>query len=353
MTKCIRCGKPCADTDQLCDDCKIWYQEKRKAREISLQEQGKNDLVIGSGREEAGFDKEYVTAEKEDGEWDEKKDKRRKYVILFSVLAVLTITGSITAARFIQEHHSADAAKTDMLVNEVAVQITGISEDEIVILSTEEEIGLKPEREAETETETETEVGTETETETETEVETETETETETGIETETETETEMETETETETESETEVETETEPKRARETEIKKEITMEEMGDGSFYKSGKIVQDNAFILPESAMMYLTEADLSDLTLKGLCYAKNEIYARYGRKFKSQELNQYFTKQSWYNGIYEPNESTDAQIVKKMNEFENYNKDLLWKLEQEMGTYQLDAEDIAGGGTVNK
>ena len=99
--------------------------------------------MIGSGREEAGFDKEYVTAEKEDGEWDEKKDKRRKYVILFSVLAVLTITGSITAARFIQEHHSADAAKTDMLVNEVAVQITGISEDEIVILSTEEEIGLK------------------------------------------------------------------------------------------------------------------------------------------------------------------------------------------------------------------
>ena len=63
MAKCIRCGKPCADTEQLCDECKIWYQEKRKAREISMQEQEKNELAIRSGGEEASSDEEYATVE--------------------------------------------------------------------------------------------------------------------------------------------------------------------------------------------------------------------------------------------------------------------------------------------------
>lgn len=28
MSKCIRCGKPCADGENMCDDCKAWFREK-------------------------------------------------------------------------------------------------------------------------------------------------------------------------------------------------------------------------------------------------------------------------------------------------------------------------------------
>lgn len=80
----------------------------------------------------------------------------------------------------------------------------------------------------------------------------------------------------------------------AKETEETEET---EDGDASFYKDGTVVAQNTFILPESEYQYLSESDLSNLTLKGLCYAKNEIYARHGRKFKSKELQEYFSKQS--------------------------------------------------------
>ena len=28
MAKCIRCGKPCASGENMCDECKAWFQEK-------------------------------------------------------------------------------------------------------------------------------------------------------------------------------------------------------------------------------------------------------------------------------------------------------------------------------------
>lgn len=112
-------------------------------------------------------------------------------------------------------------------------------------------------------------------------------------------------------------------------------------GNTTFYEDGTPVFDTDYILPDSASRYLTEEDLERLTLKGICYAKNEIYARHGRIFKSQELKEYFEGQWWYNGIYEPSDSNDAKIVSAMNDYESYNKDLLWKVEQQRGIYELD------------
>ena len=62
-----------------------------------------------------------------------------------------------------------------------------------------------------------------------------------------------------------------------------------------------------YIIPFSNIRELTEDDILGLSLQEINYAKNEIYARAGRKFNSQELQNYFSTKSWYNGIYEPTE----------------------------------------------
>lgn len=58
--------------------------------------------------------------------------------------------------------------------------------------------------------------------------------------------------------------------------------------------------DDDYILPKSASEKLTEEDLEDLSAKELTYARNEIYARHGRVFKSDELQDYFSSKDWYD-----------------------------------------------------
>lgn len=60
-----------------------------------------------------------------------------------------------------------------------------------------------------------------------------------------------------------------------------------------------------FILPDAPDHVYTKEELSELTQGELRIARNEIYARHGRTFKSDDLNQYFTGKSWYNGTIDP------------------------------------------------
>ena len=94
-----------------------------------------------------------------------------------------------------------------------------------------------------------------------------------------------------------------------------------------------------YILPESNSRYLTDADVSGLTLQQLNYAKNEIYARHGRKFDSKELQNYFGSKSWYNGTV--NAADFKETV--FNEYEKKNAEFLKQKEFAMhdGGYQLD------------
>ena len=57
---------------------------------------------------------------------------------------------------------------------------------------------------------------------------------------------------------------------------------------------------SGYILPESGTRLLTKSDLAGLTKEKLAYARNEIYARHGRRFKTSIYQQYFEKQSWYS-----------------------------------------------------
>ena len=84
---------------------------------------------------------------------------------------------------------------------------------------------------------------------------------------------------------------------------------------------------SAFLLPQSSTRYLTEADIEGFTLQELSYARNELAARYGRKFKSGELTAYFNTRSWYTPTMEA-AYYDSLLPGLLNEYENWNSEFL-------------------------
>lgn len=117
-------------------------------------------------------------------------------------------------------------------------------------------------------------------------------------------------------------------------------VTEEQTG-GDEEDAGRLGDD--YILPESNSRLLTESDIEGLSLRELNYAKNEIYARHGRKFKSQELQDYFESKSWYEGRYEGADFDENYSAGLLSEIEKKNAEFLKAAEEEMssGGYQLD------------
>lgn len=68
---------------------------------------------------------------------------------------------------------------------------------------------------------------------------------------------------------------------------------------------------------------ITEEDINGLNNDELCLARNEIYARKGRKFKDDDIRQYFESKDWYNPTIEADDFTNdmlSDIEKKNVEF---------------------------------
>lgn len=86
-----------------------------------------------------------------------------------------------------------------------------------------------------------------------------------------------------------------------------------------------------YIIADSASRYLTYSDVQNMSLQQINYAKNEIYARRGRKFKSTELQNYFNSKSWYKGTIEP----DAFESSMLNSFEKANAEFLLDVEHSL------------------
>ncbi len=99
------------------------------------------------------------------------------------------------------------------------------------------------------------------------------------------------------------------------------------------------LQDGDYILPYSSDEYLTEEDIEDLSLQEINYAKNEIYARHGRKFDSVELQEYFESKSWYRGTIDAKDFSESELSK----IERANVQLLKEREFSIDPkgYQLD------------
>lgn len=73
---------------------------------------------------------------------------------------------------------------------------------------------------------------------------------------------------------------------------------------------------------------LSEADLAGLSKKELEIMRNSIYARYGYKFKREDLLDYFSQYSWYS----PTTNDMESIYNRMNDIEKYNIEFIKKHE---------------------
>lgn len=93
---------------------------------------------------------------------------------------------------------------------------------------------------------------------------------------------------------------------------------------------GKLSQGTEYILPEVSTRLYSQGELEILSADQMKLARNEIYARHGRKFKDQSLQEYFQGKSWYQGTVEPDQFGDGQL----NQTERSNLELLKRLENE-------------------
>ena len=87
-----------------------------------------------------------------------------------------------------------------------------------------------------------------------------------------------------------------------------------------------------YILPESSTRYLTKDELVGLTAEQCRIARNEIYARHGRMFKDEGLQNYFGSFDWYVPTIAPDDFQESML----NEYEIANRDLLVQYETEQG-----------------
>lgn len=86
-----------------------------------------------------------------------------------------------------------------------------------------------------------------------------------------------------------------------------------------------------FVLPESSGRKYKKSELRDLSNWELYIARNEIFARSGRRFNNADLQEYFNGKDWYNGQWDP-EDFDSWFTP--NTYEKANADLIGEIERE-------------------
>lgn len=84
-----------------------------------------------------------------------------------------------------------------------------------------------------------------------------------------------------------------------------------------------------YILPDSSQKYLIDADVSALSAEQLRIARNEIYARHGYIFRSEDLQTYFSGKEWYS----PSVLADNFSDEMLSALELANLDLIKKYEE--------------------
>ena len=84
-----------------------------------------------------------------------------------------------------------------------------------------------------------------------------------------------------------------------------------------------------YIIPDSDSRYIDDDDLNGMDADTLRLARNEIYARHGRKFKDSSLQSYFDSKSWYSAT----DDSDSKIENSLNKYEKSNIQFISKYEK--------------------
>lgn len=95
-------------------------------------------------------------------------------------------------------------------------------------------------------------------------------------------------------------------------------------------KNNRSTED--YILEGSNYRYISKSELETLTKSELRLARNEIYARHGRKFDDYELQNYFSSFEWYIPEIAPDDFDESIL----NKYELANRDLILNYEREKG-----------------
>lgn len=90
---------------------------------------------------------------------------------------------------------------------------------------------------------------------------------------------------------------------------------------GFYYKDSLVdAYTSQYVFPESDSLYLEVYDCDGLTATECKIARNEIYARHGRMFSDEVLQNYFDCCTWYAGTISPEDFSDDMLseVEKAN-----------------------------------
>ena len=81
------------------------------------------------------------------------------------------------------------------------------------------------------------------------------------------------------------------------------------------YNTGNISGSGEFVFPDSSSRLLSPSEVNGLNEWQCKVARNEIYARYGRRFRNEDLQRYFDGCSWYHGTIAPDAFNDDMLSK--------------------------------------
>ncbi|MDE6312085.1 MAG: YARHG domain-containing protein [Lachnospiraceae bacterium] len=90
-----------------------------------------------------------------------------------------------------------------------------------------------------------------------------------------------------------------------------------------------IAEDHCeFVFPEDNVFPIKASELEGKTAAECKIARNEIYARHGRMFNDEQLQDYFDTYSWYEGTTAPENFSDSVL----NETEKANLQMISEYE---------------------
>lgn len=113
-----------------------------------------------------------------------------------------------------------------------------------------------------------------------------------------------------------------------------KELDMQKQSQGSSNSENSNGENNSggnsSRFPQASDRLLNREDVENLDAWDLKIMRNEIFARYGYIFKSEEMRNYFKYEKWYVPVYDNVDNMLTDVEKK-------NIDLIKRYESRLGT----------------